>query len=1352
MQETNLGVAPYFDDFSEDKNYQKILFKPATPIQARELNQQQTIFQSQIEKFGKHVFKEGSIVEGCSIIFDNKYNYVKINDNYSNGSSFNLSNFVGNFIKNQNNLKAYVENYAAGSIAESPDLNTLYVKYVNSAEYANGYPQKTFDSGDLLTSYTSSNVEIGTFNVANSSFSPIGLGYSIRISDGVIFQKGFFINVLPQTIIVQKYNNSPNNISVGFTTNEEIISYYKDSTLLDNAAGAPNYAAPGADRLKMTANLVSRETSNTSTENFFSLVDFRDGSPIYLRTDPQYNILGDQLAKRTYEESGDYVVIPFPVTSESISGNTSHFKLYVERGTGYIKGYRVEQIGRRGIILPKGTDKVFVDDQITTINYGNYLICDEVSGLFDVGNNSIVYLYDSPGNSITNDTFRLDTVPAANGSLIGNANIRTITYQSGIPGTSNAQYRFYLTNINLASGKNFKDIRSLYSNNLIMYGKADPVLESNNAILKETTLSSLVFDLGQKAIDNLSNTKFIFRTTEDIQFNTSGSVTFSPDATQPGGTDTFYYQGTLSESNKDKFRFIALSNGQYQNATGTVVVTNGQTNVVGTSTTFTTYYNIGDYIAVGNAASQFKQISSITNNTLLTVGSAFSANIVGASHRKFIPLGSTISFKSSNASIVTSGNTCTANIDSGITLEAAFNAQVEFDVLRTDAEPVQKSVNKNRFIKIFPNSNDGGLAGPWCLGLSDVYKLRSVYLNYGSYANTNNQVNNFYLDSNQRDAFYGLSYLYIQPGSAVSINSSARLLVEVDHFSHSFGTGIGFLSKDSYVIDDANTSNTTAITTQEIPIFTSPFTGQIYDLRNCVDFRPIITNTANSATVANNATENPSTTSVFNLSADGLYTVTPDSNFQTDYEFYVGRKVKATLSKAGSLEIVSGPSGINPTNPKDIEGNMTIAIVNIPPYPSLSQQDAITYKRQDYGIDITPIANKRYTMRDIGVLADRIERLEYYTTLSLLEKATKDFYIADSNGLDRFKNGFLVDPFKDYAVSDLQDPEYKAAIDREKTILRPKIKRNYIDLVLNTANNTAQYGNLTTLSYSSNTYIEQPFATKTRACVEGSSYFWRGNITLDPQGDILPDYDINAKVIYNDDRNVNQIILSPNNSYSAVWGDWLIRYEIRQESDNSAETFAIYNKNTGKYINHFYSEISAENELSRLESFRQTSDLQSYQYGSGTIDNSIQPYLRPRNVKFIARNMKPNTIVFPFFDDLSISSYCTPANSSLIAIGSEGDSLTSDSTGTVYGLFRIPQGIFTNTNKKMKLIDNSNSTSTDITTIATGTYFGNILNEDNYTRPPEIAQRTLFDIYVIPANQFSEGETHSSADPGGDSL
>ena len=51
-------------------NFYKILFKPGYPVQARELTGLQSLLQNQVESFGKHIFKEGSMVIPGNIELD----------------------------------------------------------------------------------------------------------------------------------------------------------------------------------------------------------------------------------------------------------------------------------------------------------------------------------------------------------------------------------------------------------------------------------------------------------------------------------------------------------------------------------------------------------------------------------------------------------------------------------------------------------------------------------------------------------------------------------------------------------------------------------------------------------------------------------------------------------------------------------------------------------------------------------------------------------------------------------------------------------------------------------------------------------------------------------------------------------------------------------------------------------------------------------------------------------------------------------------------------------------------------------------------------------------------------------
>jgi len=92
---TELNSAPYFDDYSPeklnsagipevDKDFLRILFRPGYAVQTRELNQLQSILQMQVERFGKHVFKEGSIVIGGLTTIDTQTaKYLTIETNYN---------------------------------------------------------------------------------------------------------------------------------------------------------------------------------------------------------------------------------------------------------------------------------------------------------------------------------------------------------------------------------------------------------------------------------------------------------------------------------------------------------------------------------------------------------------------------------------------------------------------------------------------------------------------------------------------------------------------------------------------------------------------------------------------------------------------------------------------------------------------------------------------------------------------------------------------------------------------------------------------------------------------------------------------------------------------------------------------------------------------------------------------------------------------------------------------------------------------------------------------------------------------------------------------------------------------
>jgi hypothetical protein len=70
--------APYYDDFDEDKNYLRVLFRPGVSLQVRELNQLQTYLQTQVQRLGSHLFKDGSMVIPGQSSVDTEITYLKL--------------------------------------------------------------------------------------------------------------------------------------------------------------------------------------------------------------------------------------------------------------------------------------------------------------------------------------------------------------------------------------------------------------------------------------------------------------------------------------------------------------------------------------------------------------------------------------------------------------------------------------------------------------------------------------------------------------------------------------------------------------------------------------------------------------------------------------------------------------------------------------------------------------------------------------------------------------------------------------------------------------------------------------------------------------------------------------------------------------------------------------------------------------------------------------------------------------------------------------------------------------------------------------------------------------------------
>ena len=122
----------------------------------------------------------------------------------------------------------------------------------------------------------------------------------------------------------------------------------------------------------------------------------------------------------------------------------------------------------------------------------------------------------------------------------------------------------------------------------------------------------------------------------------------------------------------------------------------------------------------------------------------------------------------------------------------------------------------------------------------------------------------------------------------------------------------------------------------------------------------------------------------------------------------------------------------------DLDTQMAIAIITLAPYPSLSPAYGNIIGRQDLACSVTPVSTQIYTMRDIGIIDNRVKNLEYYASLTLLESSALNMNIINADGLNRFKNGIFIDTFKDSSESAiLTNPDMKISFDPIELCIRP---------------------------------------------------------------------------------------------------------------------------------------------------------------------------------------------------------------------------------------------------------------------------------------------------------------------------
>lgn len=1101
----DFNVEPYWDDFeasngAKEENYMRILFRPGYAVQARELTQIQSIIQNQIKNFGDHIFKDGSPVYGGQITLDTSVKSIQLQPTY-NGVDVDLQDFADNVISNASGSSKIRARVVA--IDEFQTNPTLMIRYLRGTQ---------FPDGNVIT--TGSNTAQLLDTAASST------GSTASITDGVFYVDGYFVAVQPQTIVLDPYSATP-TYRVGLEIDDNIIDESADANLLDPAQNSFNYQAPGAWRYQFTLNLAKRSLDSIDDSKFFELLRVENGLITKQVLYPLYSEIENTLARRTYDESGDYTVRSFGVSLSANSACNDVFVVNIEPGKAYVKGYEYEIQGTQKLQVPKARTTNTSTDYDLSVEYGNYVYANSIygtaNGLFDLTNLETVEMHCVPRNNVA-----VSSAAAYNTTFMGTARVRDFTRASA------TEYQLFLTDIKLESNivtatatssnantirfpSSYSDLNNAYTNVVctvlsggtsnVSAGDVRKIINYDGATKTAFLDTNFTSTIGSGNTISLNySTKDIDSIVEVISLKTFLNVAMNVSSTSKdliGGT-------TIGDSNRDSLLFMlpenyiaqgTISNADYVSRklfTNRSFTSNGQ---VALTLSGNETFNYGtDSAELSDAATNTNiivMVTSLGTATNVTVGSILNmtaaigqtpsgaggaAVVRDSSQQLTLYTGEKGTFtgdvyatiKISDSELATnnrrnktikgnSANTTLLVTDSYLNGDAVTGCTT----VRIDSTNGHVWFTDTSVINKTPGGNNS-------LFISDVFKIVKVYDSgsstvYPSSSAAIDITNRFYLDSGQTLGYYDHSKLVLKPGASAP---KGRIVVLLQYYEHSSAVD-GYFDADSY--PSLQYANGT------IPTFVSA-DGTSYNLRDAIDFRP-------TRIIGTSA-------SVVSYSFDGAKIPNAVEPFELTYSYYVPRIDKVVLTKDRELKVLTGVANKYPLEPTDTESGMTLFKLSIPAYTT-NPKDVI----------VTKYENKRYTMRDIGALETRIRNVEYYTALSIAEKKASDTAILyEDNATEKEKYGIVTDNFTGFKVGDTLNEDFKCSI--EKGRLAAFNNLSQVPLEIKTVGTgLVQNKKTVTLSFTEEVIIEQTAAT---ANVSVQPYLYgvfEGQLTLSPQGD-----------------------------------------------------------------------------------------------------------------------------------------------------------------------------------------------------------------------------------------------------------
>ena len=1048
MPITSYNIAPYFDDNNVkdatgktvgDKNYLRILFQPGFALQTREMNQMQSILQTQIDRLGSSFYRDGeAVLDGESSYRDNiPYAEISIPRGVTTAiatadillqptieirtgsiSGGQYAKVLGVDVVNNEKLRVYLQSISDISDSPGRSLNALLPAGA-TFHYKNDIQ---------ITSATGSTTNSNSFGTIQKT----GYAFSISVQEGIYYVKGSFVHTPSMGRFWLKSSSS--QIVRGdaiLAITEKIVTSAQDETLLDNSSGAYNYSAPGADRYQISLDIAFFEKISSDGQYPINGVSGQNPNIAQINSTQTYSIarlfsideqtvevienreksnLEKRLARRTFEESGNYTVKPFKVAFREFAARTNpalvglggsefdqdvdplytqeqllsevpfgvsddveaktKFIVQVEPSTAYVNGFRYEFPEKTTLAVDKAQSVALESGVEIISNQGNFI---------DVETRDVA-VYNTPGGSLTQMQYGKGGVQPNNpASFLGesfNINADFVNAQNS-PGPLGLALTGTVNGTNASIIKQVQFLRSGTSS------ANSPTATYRYYLNERSTLADV-----KKAIPD-----FIGHTIDsDSRFGTTSSnfknVLGTNDALNAIGLknpqdNAMLFQlpaDSVQRVNKVKYHKYELTSGTIGSGQETTDANLKQRAIIPITTTnkFTGISQTDkfDYLVIRRVTDRTGvhrdrivnpenyQIESGATTSAVTIGAVpgdasprfFNSPEAGDKYFVYAPVEVEVGPGNiRQKTLVGTTQTGTATGNWSDVLSQNYDAGTIFTLKDCDVDVTSIDGAGGNLAGSF-EVIDSGLEDP------EFYRRPKIRLLNGvNFTGVNSITYNYYEHGNQGDFF--------------AVNSYANYEESDPTIEYSL-----------------------------LPQFNQESIANFLDFRVKEDF---------SDPRGASGTEGPAM-------------LVPNRPITFDYKYYLSRKDRIIVTGDGEIQVVSGEPAALPVLPDAPANSMTLYTYFVPAFTISAKSITANY-----------VDNQRSTMKDIGRLRKRIGKVEYTSALNVLENDAIQKRILNSDGSDRFKNGILVDNFRRDNAANPRDINYLAATDRSKGILRP---------------------------------------------------------------------------------------------------------------------------------------------------------------------------------------------------------------------------------------------------------------------------------------------------------------------------